>query len=83
MKPLVPAVATLFLASVSLAYAADATGMIKAIDMTKGMVTLDDGSTFVAPSTVKLSTFKVGEKVSVDYMTNAGKNEIKTMKPAA
>jgi aconitase A len=83
MKRLAPVVATLFVASVSLAYAAAATGKIMAIDITKDMVTLDNGSTFFAPSTVKLSSFKVGEKVSVDYMTNAGKNEIKTMKPAA
>jgi hypothetical protein len=83
MKRLVPVVATLLVASVPLAYAADATGKITAIDMTKDMVTLDNGSTFVAPSTVKLSSFKVGEKVSVNYMTNAGKNEIKIMKPAA
>jgi Cu/Ag efflux protein CusF len=83
MKRLIALVATLFAASVSLAYAADATGKIKSIDMTTDMVTLDSGVVFVAPSTVKLSSFKAGEKVTVDYMTSDGKNMIKSMKPAA
>jgi hypothetical protein len=36
------------------------------------MVTLDNGSTYVAPASVKLSGFKVGEKVSVSYRMSKG-----------
>jgi Cu/Ag efflux protein CusF len=83
VKLLVPVIATLFLASVSSAYAANASGKIRSIDMSRDVVTLDKGAAFVAPSTTQLSKFKVGEKVSVSYMTKAGKKEISAMKPAA
>ena len=59
--------ATALLGSASIAYAADATGKIKSMDMTKDMVTLDNGSSYMAPKSVKLSDFKVGEKVTVSY----------------
>ncbi len=80
-KVLLPAVIALF-AGASVAYAADATGKIKTIDTTKDMVTLDNGTTYAAPSTVKLSDLKVGEKVTVDYTTSNGKMQINTIKPA-
>ena len=68
MRILVVAVlATALLGSASIAYAADATGKIKSLDMTKDMVTLDNGSSYMAPKTVKLSDFKIGEKVTVSY----------------
>ena len=50
---------------------ADATGTIKSLDTSKDMITLDNGSTYMAPKSVKLSDFKVGEKVTVSY-TKAG-----------
>jgi len=81
-KIILPAVIILF-AGASVAYAADATGKIKSIDMSKDTVTLDNGSTYMAPSTVKLSGFKVGEKVSVNYTTNNGKMQLNSIKPAA
>jgi hypothetical protein len=56
--------ATALLGSTSIAYAADATAKIKSLDMTKDMVTLDNGSSYMAPKSVKLSDFKVGEKVT-------------------
>jgi Cu/Ag efflux protein CusF len=46
------------------------------------MVVLDNGSTYVAPSTVKLSTFKVGQKVTVNYTPDNGKLMLTTIKPA-
>jgi hypothetical protein len=61
------ALATALLGAASLAYAADATGTIKSLDTTKDMVTLDNGSSYMAPKGVKLSDFKVGEKVTVSY----------------
>ena len=54
--------ATALLGSASIAYAADATGKIKSLDMTKDMVTLDNGSSYMAPKSVKLSDFKVGRE---------------------
>jgi hypothetical protein len=45
------------------------------------MVTLDNGASCTAPSTAKLSTFKVGEKVTVDYTTTNGNTQINTIKP--
>ena len=74
--------ATALLGSASLAYAADATGKIKSVDMTKDMVTLDNGSSYMAPKSVKLSDFKVGQKVTVSYSKAGGKMDIMAMKPA-
>jgi uncharacterized protein (AIM24 family) len=61
------ALATAFLGTASVAYAADATGAIKNLDTAKDSITLDNGSTYMAPRSVKLSDFKVGEKVTVSY----------------
>jgi len=84
MKNLVvPFVAAIMFAGASTAFAADATGKIKSIDNAKDMVTLDDGSAYVAPSTVKLSNFKVGQKVDITYTKNNGKMQIDTMKAAS
>jgi hypothetical protein len=76
------ALATALLGAASVAYAADATGMIKSLDMTKDMVTLDNGSTYVAPKSVNLSSFKVGEKVTVSYTKAGDKMDITSIKPA-
>jgi transcription elongation GreA/GreB family factor len=83
MKLLIPVAATLVFAGASVAYAADVTSKIKSIDAQKDMVTLDNGSSYLAPSTVKLSNFKVGEKVVVNYTANQKKMEINTIRPAA
>ena len=83
MKNLIlPTVAAMLFAGASVAYAADVTGTIKSIDTAKDTFTLDNGSTYAAPSSVKLSTFKVGEKVSVDYSMSNGKMEATSIKPA-
>ncbi|HEY6521864.1 MAG TPA: DUF1344 domain-containing protein [Roseiarcus sp.] len=83
MRILVGAVlATALLGSASIAYAADATGKIKSLDMTKDIVTLDNGSNYMAPKSVKLSAFKVGEKVTVSYAKTGDKMDIMSMKPA-
>jgi Cu/Ag efflux protein CusF len=83
MRMLVSVVlATAFLGAASVAYAADATGKIKSLDMTKDMVTLDNGSSYTAPKSVKLSDFKVGEKVTVDYTKAGDKLDLTSIKPA-
>ena len=74
--------ATALLSSASIAYASDATGKIKSLDMTKSMVTLDNGSSYMAPKSMKLSDFKVGEKVTVSYTKIGDKMDATSIKPA-
>ncbi len=76
------ALAVAFLGAASVAYAADATGTIKSLDMAKDMITLDNGSTYMAPKSVKLSDFKVGEKVTVSYSKSGATMDITSIKPA-
>lgn len=80
---LMPAAAAALLAVVSTAYAADATGVIKSIDTVKDTITLTGGATYWAPAAVKLSTYKVGQKVDVTYTQSNGKMQISAVKPAA
>jgi Cu/Ag efflux protein CusF len=75
--------ATALAALATAAVAAEATGKIKSVDMTKDMVTLDNGSTYMAPKSTKLSDFKVGEKVTVSYTKTGDKMDIASIKPAA
>lgn len=83
MRTLVGAVlATALLGAASAAYAADATGKIKSLDMTKAMVTLDNGSSYWAPKSVKLSDFKIGQKVTVSYTKAGDKMDVTSIKPA-
>ena len=80
-KVLLPALVAIF-AGASIAYAADATGKIKSMDTAKDTITLDNGSTYTAPASVKLSNFKVGDKVTVNYTMSNGKMELSSIKPA-
>jgi opacity protein-like surface antigen len=83
MRMLLGAVlATVLMGAASVAYAADATGKIKSLDMTKDVVTLDSGSSYMVPKSVKLSNFKVGEKVTVSYTKAGDKMDITSIKPA-
>ena len=75
------------LAGASFAYAGTSVGVIKSINAAKDTITLKNGDTYAAPKTVKLSNFKVGEKVDVTYATLKGKMgkgemEITSLKPA-
>ena len=74
--------ATALLGAASVAYAADATGKIKSLDTTKDMVTLDNGSSYWTPKSVKLSDFKVGQKVTVSYTKAGDKMDVTSIKPA-
>ena len=76
------ALAAAFLGAASAAYAADATGKIKSLDMTRDSITLDNGSTFMAPKATKLSDFKVGQKVTVSYTKSGDKMDVTSIKPA-
>jgi hypothetical protein len=66
----------------SVAFAADATGTIKSLDMSKDMITLDNGSSYMAPKGLKLSSFKVGEKVTVSYTKAGDRMDATSIKPA-
>jgi Cu/Ag efflux protein CusF len=63
--------------------AADATGKIKSVDANKDMIMLDNGSSYVVPKSVKLSDFKVGEKVTMIYNKTGDKFDVTSIKPAA
>jgi Cu/Ag efflux protein CusF len=83
-KILIPAAATALLAAASIANAAEATGVIKSIDAEKATITLADDVTYSAPATVKLSNYKVGEKVAIIYTHHSdGKMEVSEVKPAS
>ena len=61
------------LGGASCAYAGTSVGVIKAINASKDTITLKNGHTYAAAKTVKLSSFKAGEKVDVAYATLKGK----------
>jgi hypothetical protein len=68
MRKILGAVAAAALmGTASLAYAASTTGDISSLNRNARTLSLDNGPTFVAPRTAKLSNFKVGEKVRVAY----------------
>ncbi len=61
-------------------------GTIKSLSAANDTVTLANGSTYGAPKTMNLSSFKVGEKVAITYTKDGmakGKREIETVAPAA
>ena len=75
--------AVALLALAPAANAAEATGKIGEPGYNlKDMVTLDNGSNYMAPKTMKLSDFKIGEKVTVSYTKTGDKMDIGSMKPA-
>jgi hypothetical protein len=59
--------ATALMGTASLAYAASTTGDIENLNRNARTLSLDNGPTFIAPKTAKLSNFKVGERVRVAY----------------
>ena len=82
-KLIIPAAAAALLAGASIANAAMTTGAIKNINPMKDTLTLANGATYKAPSSMKLSAFKVGEKVNVTYSHAHGMKEVTALKPAA
>jgi uncharacterized protein (AIM24 family) len=73
--------ATALMGAASVAYAADASGTIKSLNASTDMITLDNGSTYMAPKSVKLSDFKVGEKVTLSYTKSGDRMDITSIKP--
>jgi hypothetical protein len=65
------------------AFAAEATGTIKTIDMSKHSLTLNNGSTYDVAKDVKLDGLKVGEKVTLTYSQSGKAMDATAIKPAA
>jgi len=72
-KLMIAASAAALFASVSIGYAAEASGTISSIDTAAGTVTLDNGSTYSLPATVAAADLKVGSKVTITYDEAGGK----------
>jgi len=89
-RQVLPAVAALLLATTSIAGAQGlgrpavsyAVGSIKAIDSTKGSLTLDDGNTYMLPQSIKATDFKIGEAVNVSYTNVNGKHTVSAVNVA-
>ena len=75
--------AATILGAANLAYAADATGTIKSIDMSKHTVTLDNGSTYDVAKNVKFNGMRVGERVTLTYQQSGKAMDATAIKPAA
>jgi hypothetical protein len=72
---LTPMVAALAVLAATLAYAADATGTVKAVDAANRSVTLEDNRVYVFPAGVDVTRMKVGDRVKITFTTDAqGKN---------
>lgn len=75
--------AATILGAANLAYAADATGTIKSIDMSKHTVTLDNGSTYDVAKNIKFNGMRVGERVTLTYQQSGKAMDATAIKPAA
>lgn len=71
---LIPAALLISVAATG-AFAADATGAIKAVDAKAMTVTLEDGVVYKLPASVKADSLKVGEKVMVTFDKKGDVNE--------
>ena len=73
MRKLIAPIAAGVLVISTAVFAATASGTVKSVDAKAGTVTLDDGVTYMLPSTVKADTIKVGSKVKVTFDKTGGK----------
>lgn len=81
MKKLMSALCALaILTGAAAAMAADVTGTIKSIDTKAMTFTLDNGATYKAEKSVKLSSLRIGEKVKVAYEMKYGVNEASSVR---
>ena len=76
----IPVAVAAGLALAPAAFAAETTtGMIKSIDSKAHTVTLDNGTVYNLPASVKDSSLKAGEKVSVKWDMKAGKHQAESV----
>ena len=80
-KTLSAVTAIAIMTAASLAFAANAKGTIKELDAAKRIITLDNGSQYAADKGVDWSKLKVGEKVSITFKMQGGKNDASAVKP--
>lgn len=79
----IPVAVAAGLAMMPAAFAAQSTtGMIKSMDAKAHTLTLDNGTVYALPSTMKDKGLKVGEKVSINWDMKAGKHQATTVTPA-
>lgn len=72
---IVPAITAAFLATSTLAFAAEmATGTVRSFDLTTHTLTLDNGTVYSLPTSFKDPGLKVGEKVSISWEMKDGKH---------
>ena len=75
--------AATILGAANLAYAAEATGTIKSIDMSKHTVTLDNGSTYDVAKDAQVIGMRIGERVTLTYQQSGKAMDATAIKPAA
>ncbi len=78
---LIPATLAVGLGLSGAAFAATtSTGTVKAVDVAKHMLTLDDGTVYMLPTKFKDPGLKPGEKVSVSWNMVKSDHEAKSVK---
>jgi hypothetical protein len=82
-KLMLSAVTAAFVTAATVASAADMSGTIKSIDTAKDTITLDNGKVLSLPTSVKIASFKVGEKVKVTYTESHNKMDVSAVVPTA
>ena len=82
-KLMIAASAAALFATMSIAFAAEATGVISSVDATAGTVTLDNGQTYSLPASVAAADLKVGAKVKITYDDAGGKMTATAVAPAS
>jgi len=79
-KIAVPALAAMMVMSGSFAWAwSDVTGTIDKINMKSHEITLDNGQTYMLEKSLKMGSLKKGEKVTLSWEEQKGKNMVNKM----
>jgi len=81
-KLMLSVVTAAFVGAATVASAADLTGTIKSMDPAKDTITLDKGQVLWLPKSIKIASFKVGEKVKVTYTESHSKMDVSAVAPA-
>lgn len=72
-KLIVPAASLAVIASMSVAFAATASGQIKSMDASQHTITLNDNHVYQLPANFAVASLTVGERVNITYETSNGK----------
>jgi len=84
MSRIIPSsIAGIALMATTPAFGADATGAIKVLDAGTRTVTLDNGQVYAVGPKTDLTQFWIGEKVTVTYQPQDGKNTATTIVAAS